>query len=143
TTTAKHGDARFTLSYVTGSHALKIGIRGLSAETLSTATTSPLAYQFLNQMPVALTESVFPRTTVNRIKLDMGIFAQDQWTMRRLTLNLGLRYDYFNGEVPAQHLAATRFLPATDFAPVKEVPNWKDLSPRLGVSYDLFSDHKT
>ena len=27
----------------------------------------------------------------------LGVFAQDQWTIRRLTLNLGLRYDYFPG----------------------------------------------
>ena len=29
---------------------------------------------------------------------------QDQWTLRRLTLNLGLRYDYFNAYVPEQSL---------------------------------------
>ena len=34
----------------------------------------------------------------NGIKNDLGIFAQDRWTLGRITLNLGLRYDWFIGE---------------------------------------------
>ena len=37
----------------------------------------------------------------SRTKADLGLFAQDQWTIKRLTLNYGLRFDYFNGYVPA------------------------------------------
>jgi len=39
---------------------------------------------------------------------DIGLFAQDKWTVHRITLNLGLRYDYFSGSVPAQDIAANR-----------------------------------
>ena len=56
----------------------------------------------------------------------------DQWTVNRLTLNAGLRFDYHNASVPAQHVPARRFVPAFDFEEIKDVPNWKDLSPRLG-----------
>jgi len=139
----KHSDTRFTASYITGSHALKAGVRALSGENRGTGTTNPLAYSFLNQRPSSLTQFLNPRTTINQVKMDLGIFAQDQWTMRRLTLNLGARFDYFNGYVPAQHIDPTRFLPAADFDAVKDVPNWKDVSPRFGVSYDLSDDHRT
>ena len=36
-----------------------------------------------------------------QIQRDVGIFAQDQWTIDRLTLNLGARYDWFRGGLPA------------------------------------------
>ena len=60
--------------------------------------------------------------------------------MNRLTLNLGLRFDYHNAQVPAQTLAAIPFVAARQYAPIYNVPNWKDISPRIGATYDLFGD---
>jgi len=34
-------------------------------------------------------------------------------------------------------------VPERNFAAVKNAPNWRDVNPRLGVSYDLFGDGKT
>ena len=50
-----------------------------------------------------------------RTKADLGLYAQDKWTIRRLTLNYGLRFEYFNGYVPATSLPAGRFVGARDF----------------------------
>jgi hypothetical protein len=49
----------------------------------------------------------------------------------------------FNGWAPAQNLPATRFVPARNFAAVHGIPALKDLSPRLGTSYDLFGNGRT
>jgi hypothetical protein len=73
----------------------------------------------------------------------MALYGQDQWTLRRLTLNLGLRYDYFRGSSGAQDLAAGPFVPARNFAAQTDIPNWKDFSPRLGVAYDLSGNGAT
>ena len=40
----------------------------------------------------------------NKVSSEGGIYAQDKWSMNRLTLSLGVRYDWFNSENPSFHL---------------------------------------
>ena len=46
-----------------------------------------------------------------RQKAELGIYAQDKWTLKRLTLNLGVRYDYFNSYFPEQQLGPAPLVP--------------------------------
>ncbi len=75
---------------------------------------------------------VSPLVGTRNLNHMLGIYANDQWTRGRLTLNLGLRFDYKNSSVPAVTQPAGRFLPERTYAAVEDVPNWKDLGPRLG-----------
>ena len=137
---------RFAVSYVTGSHAFKSGIQiDEGRNTVNAFTNGNVTYRFQNGVPVSLIQYATPYVLTSLTKADMGIYAQDQWTFRRLTLNYGLRFDYFQGKVPAQQVAATPngWVPARTFAEVTDVPSWKDLSPRGGVSYDLFGNGRT
>ena len=104
-----------------------------------------MSYTFNNGVPVSLTQYATPYELQNRFKHDLGIYAQDQWAINRLTLNLGVRFDYFNGYVPAQDVPATPngWLPARHYDRVDGVPSWTDLSPRVGAAYDLFGDGRT
>jgi hypothetical protein len=133
---------------VTGSHAFKTGFtmqEGWHRHQYGepTALSSAVSYTFNFQKPISLTEWTAPIIFRERLKANVGLFAQDQWTLKRLTLNLGLRYDYFNAYVPAQSLAAGPFVPARNFAQVDCVACWNDLNPRLGAAYDLFGNGTT
>jgi hypothetical protein len=135
---------RFITSYVTGSHVFKTGIyieEGI--HNTGNAINGDIAYQFLSGVPVAIDQFATPYLQRERMKADIGLFVQDKWTLKRLTLNGGLRFDYFNAHVADQHVPETRWLPARDFQPVHGVPLWKDLNPRFGASYDLFGNGRT
>ena len=136
---------RFSASYVTGTHAFKAGFQlDELVWDQSTEVHGNVNYTFNNRVPVSITQYASPYLLLNNVK-DFGFFVQDQWTLKRLTLTYGLRYEYFKGLVPAQHVDATPngWIPARDFAEVSDVPLWKDWDPRFGAAWDLFGTGKT
>jgi hypothetical protein len=140
---------RVSASYITGSHAFKTGyylqqydLGREGAYNDQNQIHGQRDYTFRNAVPQSVRIWAVPFEVVEN-STAVGIFAQDQWTVKRLTMNLGLRYDSFNASVPAHHLPAGAFVPARDFAAVENVPDWKNINPRLGVSYDLAGNGKT
>jgi hypothetical protein len=130
----KRWASRGSVSYVTGSHAFKAGFQLQHAKLPRGGwVNQDIYYMFRLGLPSAIFQYAAPDTRVSNMNADLGIFTQDQWTLKRLTLNVGVRYDYLNGSVPEQHLPAGRFVPARDFAGKANLPNWKDLNPRLGA----------
>ena len=129
---------RFSASYVTGSHAAKAGfqLEQIYYRLGFEAGTNNVDYVFSNGVPVSLNQWATPYEQSAQ-NYDFGFFAQDQWSIRRLTFTYGLRYEYHKGYVPAQNVAATPngWVPARTFGEVNNVPLWKDLDSarRRGV----------
>jgi hypothetical protein len=95
---------RFAASYVTGAHALKVGMnhtKGWNGFTYQ--NLNPLTYRLNNAVPNQLSERAFPLLTDTNMDHNMGIFVQDKWTITRLTAAYGMRYSYVSGSFPAQH----------------------------------------
>jgi hypothetical protein len=136
---------RGALSYVTGSHAAKVGFTFHNGwrNSITNAYSDATQLNLFNGIPQSITLSTAPYVSRFNIDDDLGIYGQDKWTLRRLTLTGGLRFDYYHAEVPAQAAPAATWIGARSFAAVPDVPNWKDISPRVGVSYDLFGTGKT
>ena len=146
---SQHAPGKASLSYVTGSHNLKIGAQFAPRNRFSVNNNDVISnigatysYTFVNQVPTSVTYYE-PALAHDNVALSLGLYAQDQWTFHRLTVNPGLRFDAYHEYLPAQHLVATALLPARDYPELDNIPNWKDVSPRLGVSYDLFGTGKT
>lgn len=129
-------------SYITGSHAVKVGLQYLWGALLESSQSYDYSVSLLNGTPRSLTQIVKPQDSENHV-IDIGLYVQDQWTYKRATLNYGLRVDNLRGSVPTQELAAGPYVSARSYPALKNVPNYKDLSPRFGISYDLFGDGKT
>ena len=112
------------MSYVTGSHAFKTGLVLQEGWAVNNTTINhALSYTFRDQRPVSITQYAVPFQDEQRLMPALGLYAQDQWTMRRLTLNIGLRFDYLNVYNPAFHYEGGPFVPAYDFPAVHDVPN--------------------
>jgi hypothetical protein len=136
---------RGAFSYVTGSHAFKVGGSDKLGDLgQSEYDLSPVSYRLRSGTPNRITERALGLWRAN-VDADLGVFAQDRWTRSKLTLNYGVRYDYFASSYPDQHIGATTLAPTRDitFPAQPGLGSLHDLSPRLGAAYDLRGDGKT
>jgi hypothetical protein len=137
-------DYRASVSYVTGSHSLKAGFtyQWQFAKDPVVYSIGDVNYRTLNGVPNQVTYYTTPYAAPLYLK-PFGLFVQDQLKVRRWTVNAGVRFDQFRTSYDAIHLEPVRWLPVARDYPGAEVLNWKDLSPRFGLVYDLFGTGRT
>jgi hypothetical protein len=131
-------------SYVTGTHAAKAGMQILHGyEYFTYEPNGGLAYTLRNGLPSQIVQYANPVDFENQIRPEIGVYVQDQWTRRRLTLTGGVRWDYINIGAGAFELPAGLWVSARSFPRTTHSPQWSDVSPRMAASFDLFGDGKT
>ena len=143
-----HRRLNASLSYVTGSHNFKAGVNIANNRTALAFTGPGDLYTgyFFNGFPVGVlvTGNGAQRQGIVQ-DCDCGIYAQDAWTMDRLTLNGGVRFDWFQSSVPGGTREAGYFAPALTLPDpvVENIPNWQDVNARFGAAFDLIGDGST
>ena len=140
---------RASASYVTGAHSMKFGYDGsyLVEDIENHGNDLNLAYTFLNGRPSSLTESLRVYKQMDRVRTT-ALYAQDQWTFGRMTLQGAVRYDNAWSYSPPQTIGPAlingqRFLSTPLKFDKTDGVNYKDISPRGGVAFDVFGNAKT
>jgi hypothetical protein len=135
-------------SYVTGSHNVKVGVemqRGYFERNDNNDTTGGIWYRTRDYIPNQVTIQAPLAGWRNILNYNLGLYAQDRWTVDRLTLSGGVRIDLQNESTSAFTATPHKWLPNRNqfYDEVKNVPNWKDVNPRFSAAYDLFGNGRT
>jgi hypothetical protein len=136
----------FNVSYVTGAHALKFGVTDTWGYQIGEIKDIPeaVAYRFRDGVPNLIQMRATPYQSTTNMRAEYGMFAQDKWTVKNLTLTGGARFDWLSYYYPPTHVGPSPLAPNRDFTTaLVESVNWKDITPRVGAAYDLFGNGRT
>ena len=155
-------DLGFNATYVTGAHAFKAGIEydwGWNDRWVTANVQRPVVSTLFGSIPISsyqinyatgapvpnqFTTNLDPVRRWDRAVYDGAIYGQDKWTYKRITLSGGVRLDFFRRDTEEVVEGPTTLMPARNLMfPAEDVVNYKDLSPRMGMAYDLFGTGKT
>jgi outer membrane receptor protein involved in Fe transport len=143
-----------TLNYVRGKHSFKFGgeYRRFYNNNFS-GDAGTLGFNSLAQFVAGTpnTFSISPGNLPSRIvTAGLGFFGQDSWkVLSRLTLELGVRYDWNQTPSEAQDRFVTFVPPATGttgamaFTSTPYQQNNLNFQPRIGFSFDVLGTGKT
>ena len=149
--TTKDYSTMASVSYVTGSHAIKGGMTdgwgensrtfapNANIDTLIKINVAGLG----NDIPFQAVVYNSPATSIQDVNSDFGSYIQDTWTMKQLTLNYGARFEHFNASIPAESSPASTWIGARNFPAIPDLPNWNDWAARFAAAYDVFGNGKT
>jgi hypothetical protein len=153
-----------TMSYyppdLGGTHELQAGYRAwwggqkIAAPSKENASGEPIAdpnsiYRLVYDTvggvpntPVEFHVRNYPYDGLGRLD-EFALYASDSWRpTKRVTLNLGFRWERSVAYVPAQEKVQGPFGNAGSYSKV-DAGDWTAPAPRLGVAIDLFGDGKT
>ncbi len=157
-----NGAATYFLDSSSGSHTFKLGgeilkelqwfgvLQGVGGN-IEHVYNNGVSNQLIFRIPTAtqvggLKDNDEGHLTTRNALDQTSLFINDTWSVGRLTLNGGVRWDRYHGWLPEQRQLAATVGPvsvaAKTFAET-DLFTWNQFAPRIGVVYDLTGDGKT
>jgi hypothetical protein len=140
TNTARMSTYAGSVSYVNGSHSLKMGGQVRTGWSQELFTIRGDILQITNNGAPNSVRIVNTPSGHKEEGINSALYVQDSWRAGRFTINPGVRYERFVMSIPAQSAPAGTWVPARDFAAQEGLVNWNTVSPRIGVSWDASGD---
>ncbi|HEX6894560.1 MAG TPA: carboxypeptidase regulatory-like domain-containing protein, partial [Bryobacteraceae bacterium] len=136
-------------AYVTGSHQFKFGQTWDwgPADSRITANGDGEIYN-VNGTTLGFLAYNTPLVTNQHLNADIGIYGQDTWHYKRLSITAGIRFEYLKSTIEPESAPAGRFVGTRNTAAIScdQIPGlgcWKTWHPRVGLVYDVFGKGKT
>ena len=135
--------------FLGGSHDISVGTlvdwEAAGTTVLNDKPSGDYLLEFQNGLPnkIAVYNYPFP-TSINDLH-SQAFYGTDTMSLKRLVLNLGVRFDRFDSFYPQQSKPAGQFsalFPAQTFQQ-KEIVTWTDVVPRIGAAWDITGSGKT
>ena len=138
-----------------GRHEFRFGVDHAHAPTQTDVhRIDDVTVQYRSATNTSVQATIYNTPVVSKATVDLtAFFVQDTYSIKRLTMTGGLRYERLEGYLPAQSSPPSKwndppynaFTPtlARSFSAVHDIPLWHTAGPRFSAVYDVKGDGKT
>ena len=131
-----------------GRHEIRFGFDNSHAVTRNQTRRVDDVRTFYNSTatPQAQNVEIYATPLIDISALNvLALFAQDSFSVRRLTVTGGVRWERLEGYLPEQSSPASAFYPTIQrtFPETRNLVRWHTAGPRVSATYDVTGDGKT
>jgi hypothetical protein len=138
-----------------GRHEFRFGVDHAHAPTQTDVhRIDDVTVSYYSATNTSSQATVYNTPVVSKATVDLtALFIQDTYTVKRLTMMGGLRYERLEGYLPAQSSLPSKWSDppynaftgnlSRSFSPVRDIPLWHTAGPRFSAVYDVKGDGKT
>jgi hypothetical protein len=132
-----------------GTHQLKFGTTDdwefAGTRVLNDKVAGDYQLQFNRGVPSQIVIYNFPFSTSINHLYSQALYVTDTYSVKRVTVNAGVRWERYHNYYPEQTKEAGQFsavFPAKTY-PAADVLTWVDVVPRAGAAWDVMGNGKT
>lgn len=134
-------------NFLGGRHELRFGIdRAYAPTSTEVHRWDDVALTYSSATNSAVSVTLFNTPVRSKATVDVtALFIQDSYSLDRLTLNAGLRWERLEGYLPEQSSPPSVYFPdlPRSYDAIHDIPLWYTIGPRFSAVYDLQGDGKT